>query len=254
MLGGGDRPPLLRSALLLSVGAPDQAQLEERVERLRESTAGSSCTGPAASSTGSSSPRCPPPASRCPTTRSTCCPSRSGRWCRTRSATPALEIGPYIGHTLSGSRAADPLRPRRGLPAQPAADLPARRRPRLRQDDLPRAAALAGLPAGLGPDRRHRPQGRPRPRPPARRRGDDRDDRALRRRALPRSARPDADRRRGDPRGPHLQLPDLDPAAAGQARVADPSALAISEAAAAQAPQLRGGPRPPRRLGKRAGQ
>jgi hypothetical protein len=35
--GGGDRPPLLRSVLQLSVAGRDERQLEERVERLRES-------------------------------------------------------------------------------------------------------------------------------------------------------------------------------------------------------------------------
>ena len=162
---------------------------------------------------------------------------------------------------------AGPVRPRRGLPAQPPADLPARRQPRLGQDDLPRAGRLAGLPAGLGADRRHRPQGRPPPRAPARRRRADRDDRALRRGALPRPARPDADRRRGDPRGPHLQLPRLDPAGAGQARVADPAApgdlRGRRRAAPAAAPrsspalpalgQRRGGRGRPRDRGPRPG-
>jgi hypothetical protein len=37
VLGGADRPPLLRSALGLAVAAPSEEQLEERVERLRDS-------------------------------------------------------------------------------------------------------------------------------------------------------------------------------------------------------------------------
>ena len=129
------------------------------------------------------------------------------------------QIGAMVPHAIShaGSRdrplhrphpdrlaPAGPVRPRRGLPAEPPADLPARRQPRLGQDDLPRAGGLAGLPAGLGADRRHRPQGRSPPRGAARRRRGDRDDRALRAGALPRPARPDAGRR---PRRPARTSP-----------------------------------------------
>ena len=135
-----------------------------------------------------------------------------------------------------------PVRPRRGLPAEPPADLPARRQPRLGQDDLPRAGGLAGLPAGLGPDRRHRPQGRPPPRRPARRRRG-----RSRRSSSPATSATAAcstrcgSARRGDPRGPRLQLPRLDPAGAGQAGVADAAAPGDLRGGRGRRAQLRRG-------------
>ena len=161
------------------------------------------------------------------------------------------EIGPYIGHTLSGSRSpvlfdlAEACQRNRPPTCLLAGSLGSGK------TICPGAARLAGVPAGLGADRRHRPQGRspPRARCPASP-GQARDDRALRRRALPRPARPDADRHPGDPRGPHLQLPRLDPAGAGQARVADPAAPGDLRGGGRRCAQLRRGPRPTRRLGQ----
>ena len=116
---------------------------------------------------------------------------------------------------------ADPLRLRRGLEAGAPADRAALRLARLGQDDGARAPALPGVPAGLGADRRHRPEGRSQARAAARRRRGDGDDRARARRALPRPARPDADRDRGQPRGPRLLVSDDAAAAPGAAGVAD---------------------------------
>ena len=70
------------------------------------------------------------------------------------------EIGPYIGHTLSGSRSpvlfdlAEACQRNRPPTCLLAGSLGSGKTICLR------ARGLAGLPAGLGPDRRHRPEGR----------------------------------------------------------------------------------------------
>ncbi len=217
------------------VAGRDEEELEERVERLRESaTGGCSCTAPAASSTASSSPRCRRRRFPLPEYKEHLLPDQLGAMVPHAISHAGSRIGPYIGYTLTGSRSPVQFDLAEACQQNRPPTCLLGRQPRLGQDDLPRAGGLAGLPAGLGADRRHRPQGRspPRARCPGVA-GPDRDDRALRRGALPRPARPDAGRRRGDPRGPHLQLPRLDPAGAGQARVADRSCASRS-------------PRPPR--------
>ena len=96
---------------------------------------GRSCTAPPASSTASSSPRCRRARFPLPEYKEHLLPD---------------QLGAMVPHAIThaGSRdrplhrphperlaRADPVRPRRGLPAQPPADLPARRQPRLGQDD-----------------------------------------------------------------------------------------------------------------------
>ena len=128
--------------------------------------------------------------------------------------------GPYVGHTLSGSRQPGPVRPDRGLADGTRARLPARRDARVGQDAAAAADRLPGVPAGLACVR-HRPEGRPPlERLPGRGRADG-GHRALGGGGLPRHARPASHRPRRDARGPGRELPAGRAARAGQARVAD---------------------------------
>ena len=121
VLGGGDRPPLLRSALSLAVAGRDAeaargaGRAPARVLRPRRS-----CTAPAASSTASSSPRCPPTTFPLPEYKEHLLPDQLGAMVPHAISHAGSRIGPYIGHTLTGSRSAGPVRPRRGLPAATA--------------------------------------------------------------------------------------------------------------------------------------
>ena len=206
-LAGSDRPPLLRSAITLAVGAPT-----------RRASRGAR----RAPARGVRPRRPPPPAGRA-------APPVPRRDAGAAVPVPRLP-GPPASRAVRGDGAdgdrprrlgdrplrrlraerlagAGPVRPRRGGVDEPPADRAADRLAGLGQDDGARAAALPRLPAGLDADRRHRPEGRSPPRPPARGRRGDGDDRALARGALSRPARPDAGRRGGDPRGRDLELP-----------------------------------------------
>ena len=103
-LGGSDRPPLLRSAITLAVGAPSEEQLEERIERLR-------------SEFGRIELHCPlgeqhrlfvgmMPAQRFPVAdyKAHLLPEQFGAFVPTAIAHAGSEIGPYLGSTLTGSR------------------------------------------------------------------------------------------------------------------------------------------------------
>ena len=115
--------------------------------------------------------------------------------------------GVYIGRTLAGG--ARPVRfdVTEASRTGPAAVDPARRHARLGQDDRRRAARLPGRAPRLA-RRRRRPQARPQPRRAARARRPRARDRALRRRPLPRPARPARRRTRVAARGPRQLLPD----------------------------------------------
>ena len=236
---GGRRPAAAAalSALLSPSPPPTTDELEERRRApARELRAGRAAPPRRASSTASSSPRFPPRPSRCPSTRSTCCPTRSGRWCPHAISHAGSRIGPYIGHTADRLAPAGAVRPRRGPPGEPAADLSRRRHLGSGKTVFLRARRLAGLPAGLA-DRRHRPQGRspPRARCPA-------SPERIEEIELSGEERyrglldPMRIGHRGDPRGPHLQLSDLDPAGAGHAGVADAARASPSPRRSAPAP------------------
>lgn len=104
VLGGGDRPPLLRSALLLSVAGRDAAELEERIERLRESYGRVQLHRPAGEQHRlflASLPAAPFPL---PEYREHLLPDQVGAMVPHAISHVGSRIGPLIGHTLSGSR------------------------------------------------------------------------------------------------------------------------------------------------------
>jgi hypothetical protein len=104
VLGGGDRPPLLRSALQLSVGAPEEAQLEERVERLRESYGRTQLHRPAGEQHRLFLASLPAARFPLPEYKEYLLPDQVGAMVPHAISHAGSQIGPYIGHTLSGSR------------------------------------------------------------------------------------------------------------------------------------------------------
>ena len=105
VLGGGDRPPLLRSALQLSVAAPTEAELEERIERLRESYGRVQLHRPGGEQHRlllASLPAAPFPL---PEYKEHLLPDQVGAMVPHAVSRAGSKIGPCIGHTLSGSRA-----------------------------------------------------------------------------------------------------------------------------------------------------
>jgi hypothetical protein len=104
VLGGGDRPPLLRTALVLSVAAPEEPLLEERVERLRESYGRVQLHRPAGEQHRlliSTLPALPFPL---PEYREHLLPDQLGAMVPHAVSQVGSRAGPYIGHTLTGSR------------------------------------------------------------------------------------------------------------------------------------------------------
>ena len=122
-------------------------------------------------------------------------------------------------HASAGGLRPVKLRHHRGLAHRAAAVDPAGRHARVGQDDRRRAAGLSGR-AARQPGRRRRPQARSQPRGPARARRARARDRALRRRPLPRAARPARRRAGGAARGPRQLVSDR-AAAAGAGGVGD---------------------------------
>ena len=105
VLGGGDRPPLLRSALTLAVAGRSEEELEERVERLRESYGRTQLHRP-----GGEQHRlflATLPAARFPLPEycEHLLPDQLGALVPHAISHAGSRIGPYIGHTLTGSRA-----------------------------------------------------------------------------------------------------------------------------------------------------
>jgi hypothetical protein len=105
VLGGGDRPPLLRSALLLSVAAPEEALLEERVERLRESYGRLQLHRPGGEQHRLFLASLPAVRFPLPEYKEYLLPDQVGAMVPHAISHAGSQIGPYIGHTLSGSRA-----------------------------------------------------------------------------------------------------------------------------------------------------
>lgn len=104
VLGGGDRPPLLRTALTLSLAAPEEHVLEERVERLRESYGRVQLHRPAGEQHRLFTATLP--ASEFPLTeyREHLLPDQLGAMVPHAVSQVGSRAGPYIGHTLTGSR------------------------------------------------------------------------------------------------------------------------------------------------------
>lgn len=105
VLGGGDRPPLLRSALFLSVGGAGREELEERVERLRESYGRVQLHRPAGEQHRLFLASLPAARFPLPEYREHLLPDQLGAMVPHAISHAGSRIGPCIGHTLTGSRA-----------------------------------------------------------------------------------------------------------------------------------------------------
>jgi hypothetical protein len=104
VLGGGDRPPLLRSALQLSVAGRDERELEERVERLRESYGRLQLHRPGGEQHRLFLASLPAATFPLPEYREHLLPDQVGAMVPHAISHAGSRIGPYIGHTLTGSR------------------------------------------------------------------------------------------------------------------------------------------------------
>jgi AAA-like domain len=104
VLGGGDRPPLLRTALVLSVAAPTERLLEERIERLRESYGRVQLHRPAGEQHRLFLSTLPAAEFPLPEYREHLLPDQVGAMVPYAVAQVGSRAGPYIGHTLTASR------------------------------------------------------------------------------------------------------------------------------------------------------
>jgi hypothetical protein len=104
VLGGGDRPPLLRTALVLSLGAGEERTLEERVERLRESYGRVQLHRPAGEQHRLFLSTLPAAEFPLPEYREHLLPDQLGAMVPHAVSQVGSRVGPYIGHTLTGSR------------------------------------------------------------------------------------------------------------------------------------------------------
>jgi hypothetical protein len=104
LLGGGERPPLLRAALLLSVAAPEETQLEERVARLREAYGRIQLHRPAGEQHRLLLASLPAARFPLPEYTEHLLPDQIGAMVPHAISQAGSQIGPYIGHTLTGAR------------------------------------------------------------------------------------------------------------------------------------------------------
>jgi hypothetical protein len=104
VLGAGDRPPLLRTALVLSLGAAEEPVLEERVERLRESYGRVQLHRPAGEQHRLFAATLPAAEFPLPEYREHLLPDQLGAMVPHAVSQVGSRAGPYIGHTLTGSR------------------------------------------------------------------------------------------------------------------------------------------------------
>jgi hypothetical protein len=104
VLGGGDRPPLLRTALVLSVAAPEERLLEERVERLRESYGRVQLHRPSGEQHRLFLSTLPAAEFPLPEYREHLLPDQVGAMVPHAVAQVGSRAGPYIGHTLTAAR------------------------------------------------------------------------------------------------------------------------------------------------------
>ena len=104
VLGAGDRPPLLRSALLLSVAGRDSEQLEERLARLRESYGRVELHRPSGEQHRLFLASLPAATFPLPEYKEHLLPDQIGAMVPHAISHAGSRIGPYIGYTLTGSR------------------------------------------------------------------------------------------------------------------------------------------------------
>ncbi len=104
-LGGSDRPPLLRSAISLRVGARSAEELEERVERLRAEYGRVELHRPLGEQHRLFLAGMPAQSFPLRDYQAHLLPEQIGAMVPTAISHAGSEIGPYIGHALTGSRA-----------------------------------------------------------------------------------------------------------------------------------------------------
>ena len=104
VLGGGDRPPLLRAALTLAVAGRSAEQLEDRVARLRESYGRVQLHRPAGEQHRLFLASLPATRFPLPEYKEHLLPDQLGAMVPHAISQAGSEIGPYIGYTLTGSR------------------------------------------------------------------------------------------------------------------------------------------------------
>jgi hypothetical protein len=103
-LASSDRAPLLRSGIALALGAPDEGELEARIERLRTAFGGIELHRPTGDQHRLFLGTLPAQPFPLPEYKAHLLPEQFGAMVPTAIAHAGTELGPYIGHTLSGSR------------------------------------------------------------------------------------------------------------------------------------------------------
>ena len=104
VLGAGDRPPLLRTALTLAVAGRSEEELEERVERLRESYGRVQLHRPGGEQHRLFLASLPATRFPLPEYKEHLLPDQLGAMVPHAISHAGSAIGPYIGHTLGGAR------------------------------------------------------------------------------------------------------------------------------------------------------
>jgi hypothetical protein len=104
VLASGDRPPLLRTALSLAVAGRDEEELEDRVERLRESFGRVQLHRPGGEQHRLFLASLPATVFPLPEYKEHLLPDQVGAMVPHAIPHAGSRIGPYIGHTLTGSR------------------------------------------------------------------------------------------------------------------------------------------------------
>ena len=104
VLGGGDRPPLLRSALTLAVAGRNADELEERVARLYDSYGRVQLHRPAGEQHRLFLSSLPATVFPLPEYKEYLLPDQLGAMVPHAISHAGSRIGPYIGYTLTGSR------------------------------------------------------------------------------------------------------------------------------------------------------
>ena len=104
VLGGGDRPPLLRSALQLAVAGESAEQLEDRIQRLEESYGRVQLHRPAGEQHRLFLSSLPATTFPLAEYKEHLLPDQLGAMVPHAISHAGSRIGPYIGYTLTGSR------------------------------------------------------------------------------------------------------------------------------------------------------
>jgi hypothetical protein len=104
LLSASERPPLLRAAITLAVGAPSERELEERVEAIRAEFGRIELHRPVAEQHRLFLAMLPAQRFPLPEYRAHLQLEQFGAMVPIASSHAGSETGPYIGHTLSGSR------------------------------------------------------------------------------------------------------------------------------------------------------